>query len=73
MKAQRFSKCGETGDYKNTCRNPRANFDADYPSDVVSAEDLLSGNGRNALGLKDMNGFLTLGQMPQEMACAYVR
>jgi len=31
-------------------------FDADYPGDVVSAEDLLSGNYRNALGLEDMNG-----------------
>jgi len=24
------SKCGELGHYKNTCRNPRTDFDADY-------------------------------------------
>ena len=56
LKARRCSKCGESGHYKNTCRNPRADFDADYPGDVVSAEELLSGNYRNALGLEDMNG-----------------
>jgi len=38
------SKCGEAGHYKNTCRNPRANFDADYEDDLIAVEDLLLRN-----------------------------
>ena len=41
MRLKRCSKCCELGHYKNTCRNPRANFDADYEADVVAVEDLL--------------------------------
>ena len=41
---KRRSKCGEVGHYKNTCRNPRADFDADYKGDVVAFDDLLGGN-----------------------------
>lgn len=44
LKARRCSKCGDLVHYKNTCRNPRADFDVDYPSDVVPVEDLFSGN-----------------------------
>ena len=41
---KRCSKCGDIGHYKNTCRNPRVDFDADYVGDVVAVEDLLGGN-----------------------------
>ena len=57
LKARRCSKCGETGHYKNTCRNPWANFDADYPDDVVNAEELLVGNYQSSVSLKDINMF----------------
>ena len=40
---RRCSKCHETGYYKNTCRNPRADFDVDDPGVAVSAEDLFLG------------------------------
>jgi len=40
---KRCSKCHETGHYKNTCRNPRADFDTDYEGNVVAVEDLLGG------------------------------
>jgi len=49
------SKCGKSGHYSNTCYNPRADFDDDYPGDVVSAEDLLAGNYPSSAGLEDMN------------------
>ncbi|KAJ8433208.1 hypothetical protein Cgig2_023160 [Carnegiea gigantea] len=35
VKARRCSKCGELGHYKNTCRNSRADVDADYVGDIV--------------------------------------
>ncbi|KAJ8422402.1 hypothetical protein Cgig2_029226 [Carnegiea gigantea] len=38
LKPRRCSKCGDLGHYKNTCRNPRADVDADYPGDVVALE-----------------------------------
>ena len=41
----RCSKCHEAGHKRNTCRNPRADFDADYEGDLVLVEDLLGGNG----------------------------
>ena len=41
--ARTCSKCHETGHYKNTCRNPRADFDDDDPSVVVGADDLFMG------------------------------
>ncbi|KAJ8430623.1 hypothetical protein Cgig2_021585 [Carnegiea gigantea] len=44
LKPRRCSKCGDLGHYKNTCRNPRADFDADYPGDVVPVEDLFRGH-----------------------------
>ncbi|KAJ8438971.1 hypothetical protein Cgig2_018882 [Carnegiea gigantea] len=34
LKPRRCSKCGDLGHYKNTCRNPCADFDADYPAEV---------------------------------------
>ena len=40
VKVQRCSKCGEEGHYRNTCRNPRADFDEGYEGDVVQFEDL---------------------------------
>ena len=43
VRTKRCSKCHETGHYKNTCRNPRADFDADYEGDLVAVEDLLGG------------------------------
>ncbi|KAJ8430713.1 hypothetical protein Cgig2_000278 [Carnegiea gigantea] len=43
-KPRRCSKCGDLGHYKNTCCNPRADFDADHPGDVVPMEDLFSDN-----------------------------
>ena len=44
LKPRRCSKCGDLGHYKNTCCNPRLDFDADYPGDIVLVEDLFSGN-----------------------------
>jgi len=44
VRPRRCSKCHELGHYKSTCRNPRADFDDDYPGDVVTADDLLQGN-----------------------------
>ncbi|KAJ8447962.1 hypothetical protein Cgig2_028838 [Carnegiea gigantea] len=38
LKPRRCSKCGDLGRYKSTCRNPRADFDADYPGDVIPLE-----------------------------------
>ncbi|KAJ8432189.1 hypothetical protein Cgig2_013731 [Carnegiea gigantea] len=35
LKPHRCFKCGDLGHCKNICRNPRADFDADYPSDVI--------------------------------------
>jgi len=49
------SKCGKSGHYSNTCYNPRADFDDDYPGDVVSAENLLAGNYPSSAGVEDMN------------------
>ena len=37
VQLRRCSKCRELGHYKNSCRNPRADFDADYEGDVVAA------------------------------------
>uniref|UniRef100_A0A7C8YUM5 CCHC-type domain-containing protein n=1 Tax=Opuntia streptacantha TaxID=393608 RepID=A0A7C8YUM5_OPUST len=45
VRTNRCSKCHEPGHKRNTCRNPRADFDADYEGDLVSVEDLLGGNG----------------------------
>ena len=39
------SKCHEPGHKRTTCRNPRADVDADYEGDLVLVEDLLGGNG----------------------------
>lgn len=44
VQSKRCSKCSEVGHYKNTCRNPRADFDADYEGDLVDVADLLGGN-----------------------------
>ncbi|KAJ8429581.1 hypothetical protein Cgig2_023787 [Carnegiea gigantea] len=38
------SKCGEVGHYRNTCRNPRADFNADETTVVVPVEDLFKSN-----------------------------
>jgi len=35
VKLRRCSKCREEGHYGNTCRNPRADFDAGYKADIV--------------------------------------
>jgi len=43
VKLRRCSKYGKEGHYRNTCRNPRANFNAGYKGDVVHVEDLLRG------------------------------
>jgi len=43
IRSKRCSKYGEPGHYKNTCKNPRADFN-DYEGDVVPFEDLLRGN-----------------------------
>ncbi|KAJ8423414.1 hypothetical protein Cgig2_032664 [Carnegiea gigantea] len=42
VKARRCSKCGELGHYKNTCRNPRADVDADYVGDIVPVEEFMT-------------------------------
>ena len=55
LKVQMCSKCGEIGPHKNTCRNPQANFDDDYPGDVISFEDLLAENYPTSVGVKDKN------------------
>jgi len=34
-KVKRCSKCDQVGHYKNTCRNPQADFDIDYKGDLV--------------------------------------
>jgi len=47
VKLQRCSKCKQEGHYRNTCRNPRADFDAGYDGDVVHVEDLLWGDASN--------------------------
>ena len=44
VRLKRCSRCGELGHYKNTCKDPRADFDADCKGDVVAIEDLLGGN-----------------------------
>ena len=44
VKVHKCSKCHEVGHYKNTCYNPRVEFDDDYAGDVVSGDDLLVGN-----------------------------
>ena len=44
VRSKTCSKCGEPGHYKNTCRNPRADFDDDDEGDLVAFEDLLGGN-----------------------------
>ncbi|KAJ8435759.1 LOW QUALITY PROTEIN: hypothetical protein Cgig2_003181 [Carnegiea gigantea] len=44
VQARRCSKCGEVGHYRNTCRNPRADFNADETNVVVPVEDLFEGN-----------------------------
>ena len=41
---RRCSKCHETGHYKNTCHNLRANFDDGDPGVVVCADDMFMGN-----------------------------
>ncbi|KAJ8431273.1 hypothetical protein Cgig2_011126 [Carnegiea gigantea] len=43
-KVQRCSKCGEVGRTMCTFRNPQADFDASYESDVVQIKDLLDGS-----------------------------
>ena len=43
VKLWRCSKYGEEGHYRNTCRNPHADFDARYEGDVIQFEDLLGG------------------------------
>ena len=47
LKPRRCSKCGDLGHYKNTCRNLRADVDADHPGDVVAVEDVFRGNYRH--------------------------
>ncbi|KAJ8434228.1 hypothetical protein Cgig2_005907 [Carnegiea gigantea] len=37
-------KCEEVGHYKNTCRNPRVDFNADEAIVVVHVEDLFEGS-----------------------------
>ena len=41
---KRCSKCGEPGHYKNTCRNPRADFHDDDDGYIVPFEELVGGN-----------------------------
>ncbi|KAJ8447133.1 hypothetical protein Cgig2_022862 [Carnegiea gigantea] len=43
-RCRRCSKCGEVGHTRRTCRNPRANFDANYEGDIVEVEALLDGS-----------------------------
>ncbi|KAJ8448843.1 LOW QUALITY PROTEIN: hypothetical protein Cgig2_011464 [Carnegiea gigantea] len=43
-KSRRCSKCGEVGHTRCTYRNSRADFDANYKSDVVQVEDLSDGS-----------------------------
>ena len=47
VRVHRCSKCHEIGHYKNTCRNPRADFDDHYAGDVVSGDDLVVGHLRS--------------------------
>ncbi|KAJ8424121.1 hypothetical protein Cgig2_009705 [Carnegiea gigantea] len=42
-RSRRCSKCGEIGHTRRTCRNPRADFDANYEGDIVEVEALLDG------------------------------
>ncbi|KAJ8428797.1 hypothetical protein Cgig2_012247 [Carnegiea gigantea] len=44
IKSRRCSKCSKVGHTRRTCRNPRADFDANYEVDVVEVEDLLDGS-----------------------------
>ena len=39
----RYSKCGEVGHYKNTCKNPHVDFNANYAGDVICVDELFSG------------------------------
>ncbi|KAJ8422350.1 hypothetical protein Cgig2_015345 [Carnegiea gigantea] len=41
---RKCSKCGEVRHYRNMCRNPRANFNADETTVIVPVEDLFEGN-----------------------------
>ncbi|KAJ8436478.1 hypothetical protein Cgig2_000463 [Carnegiea gigantea] len=41
IKSRRCSKCSEGGHTRRTCRNLRADFDANYEGDAVEVEDLL--------------------------------
>lgn len=41
---RRCSKCGKVGHTRRTCRNPRADFDANYEGDIMEVEDLLDGS-----------------------------
>ena len=43
VKLRRCSNCGEEGHYRNTCRNPRADFNSGYDGYVLLMEDLLGG------------------------------
>lgn len=40
VKVGRWSKCGEVEHYKNKCRNPQVDFNANYKADVVFVENL---------------------------------
>ena len=44
IQVRKCSKCREVGNYRNTCRNPRADFNTDETTVVVLVEDLFEGN-----------------------------
>jgi len=51
VRTKRCSKCGEVEHYKNNCRNPQANFNANYERDIVAVEDLLDETYSNVHGI----------------------
>ncbi|KAJ8423071.1 hypothetical protein Cgig2_009340 [Carnegiea gigantea] len=60
-KVRRCSKCGDVGYYRNTYRNPCADFDVGHAGDVVPAEELFSAYGQRrhpgmSLSMKQDNG-----------------
>jgi len=42
VQMRRCSKCGEGGHYRSTCRNPRADFNADDRGVLITVEDLFN-------------------------------
>ncbi|KAJ8447988.1 LOW QUALITY PROTEIN: hypothetical protein Cgig2_028864 [Carnegiea gigantea] len=58
IKSQRFSKCSEVGHTRRTCRNPRADFNANYKGNVVEVEDLLDVIKAHEVAIKSSPQFI---------------